>query len=378
MKTTSFLWASLLMPLCLMAKADTVYLSNGDEINGTILEDNGTTVVVKTANGAVRSFRKADVDSVVYERRGRPTPTNTSTNTNPNGTKPETGTAKTTTTDSKDPAVAKTSDDNWTAPPNLTGFPDHAKRMDKAKEKVFMYALEKLANSDESVRNEARNDISDLGPGAIPYVVAGLQSENVEVRAACMRLLGQFDARSAVKASLEAFYAAMPDRGAAAEFQVPFIRAAKETMPVLTDERFIEVDPKSAQVQDGLRQYVEWYNTHFDKIPAQLGEPKLDTTDKDYAAKLKDARALKLAKKKFKDPAEKTDDANPETASTGDKSKKDKTKTDKDKEKEKEPTPEEKEYGSIFERKKAGDTEDNTPKRQDQSIFERKPTGGGE
>ena len=296
-----FIWIGLLlMPMGMAARADTVYLSNGDEIDGTIQEDNGTTVVIKTASGTVRSFRKADVDSVVYERKSKLT------------------------TDLKKqvdmksgPLKDEAKKDEWNSPPGLTGFPINAKRMDRAKEKIFTYALEKLASTNESVRNEARNDISDLGPDALPYIVAGLQNDSVDARCACMRLLGQFGdkGKAAVKAALESFYSVMPERGAAADYHVPFIRAIKETLPVITGQRLLEADPKSSQVQDGLRLYIEWYNTNYTSLPPQLGEPAINATDIDHDKKIKDARALKLERKKWAPPAD------PETA--------DKDKTDK-------------------------------------------------
>ena len=329
MKTNFLLCAGFLFPLCLLARADTVYLSNGDEINGTILENSKTVVVIKTLGGAIRTFRKSDVDTLVYEHRTRQKPVEIT--------------------------AAKTADVGI-APLDLPGFPDRAKRMDKTMEKVFMYALEKLASPDESDRDDARNDIADLGTAAVPYIVAGLQSENVEVRAACMRLLGQINARDAIKPALEAFYSAMPEHGPAPEFQLPFIRAAIDTLPAITGQSFIEGDAKSAQVQDGLREYIEWYNANFDKIPVQLGEPIIEATDRDAVAILKDARALNLTKKKWKD-------TNLDVALD--------ILKNHQSEIPKEPTPEEKVYNSIFERTRAG--QDSVPDRQDWSIFEPKP-----
>ena len=45
--------------------ADTVYLTNGAEINGTVVEENAATVVVKRENGALQSFRRADVEAII-------------------------------------------------------------------------------------------------------------------------------------------------------------------------------------------------------------------------------------------------------------------------------------------------------------------------
>jgi len=69
----SKLWLSLVIGSCaFVAHADTVYLSDGTEISGTIIEDNSNVVVVKRASGAVQSYRKANVDAVVYDSTQRP------------------------------------------------------------------------------------------------------------------------------------------------------------------------------------------------------------------------------------------------------------------------------------------------------------------
>ncbi|MCY3022057.1 MAG: hypothetical protein NTW87_23845, partial [Planctomycetota bacterium] len=52
-----------------VCRADTVYLTDGSEINGTVIEEDGKTVVVKRPNGSVQSLRRADVDVIVYEAK---------------------------------------------------------------------------------------------------------------------------------------------------------------------------------------------------------------------------------------------------------------------------------------------------------------------
>jgi len=69
----SKLWLSLVLGSCaFVTHADTVYLSDGTEIGGTIIEDNSNVVVVKRPNGTVQSFRKGNVDAVVYDSTQRP------------------------------------------------------------------------------------------------------------------------------------------------------------------------------------------------------------------------------------------------------------------------------------------------------------------
>ncbi|MGD0093612.1 MAG: hypothetical protein ABSE73_27195, partial [Planctomycetota bacterium] len=62
--------ATLFLALAgLSCRADTVYLSDGTEASGTIVEEDANTIVLKRSNGAVQSYRRKDVDAVVYDRK---------------------------------------------------------------------------------------------------------------------------------------------------------------------------------------------------------------------------------------------------------------------------------------------------------------------
>ncbi len=344
--------ASSLGAVC---RADTVFLTDGSEINGTIVEENNNTVAVKRANGSIQSFRRGDVDTIVYDKKKKdeekeaPVAAKPSAETSKAEVKPalkpvpadtakpevkpeiknEPATAEASKTEPAKTDEKKTADapgdtkkeegkkgetaektekpdkdkkEEWTAPPGLQGFPKDAKRMPKDKEEKFMAALERLATVDPNARAAAKNEIAGLGPEALPYVVAGTQHTNVEARSACMTLVGQFNGRTAVKQVIEVFYSAMPDNDAAPTWQVPFIRAIKETLPAISGQTFIMVQPDKALVADGLKKYITWYEDNFDRLPPQLGEPKLDPTDPDYTKKLKEARKLKLEKKDWPRP----------------------------------------------------------------------------
>ncbi|MGD0092472.1 MAG: PQQ-binding-like beta-propeller repeat protein [Planctomycetota bacterium] len=60
----------------LACAADTVYLNDGTEASGTIIEESAITVVIKRSNGALQSFRRSDVDAVVYEKKAPGAPAN--------------------------------------------------------------------------------------------------------------------------------------------------------------------------------------------------------------------------------------------------------------------------------------------------------------
>jgi hypothetical protein len=360
--------------LGLTCRADTVFLTDGTEVTGQIVEENNTTVAVKKANGAIQSFRRGDVDTIVYDKKKNeevaekkepvPAPATKPTEKKPataevktNEAKPATGTAEAPKTaetpktgdtpsvktpdgaktdsvagekpktdpakagkpDDKDTTEAKPDDKDkkegtgdkkeeaWSPPANLPGFPDKAKRMPKEKEEIFMAQLARMESTNPDVRAAARSAVASMGPDALPYVVAGIQHQNVEARSTCMSLVGQLNGRTAVKQVIEVFYSAMPENDAAPSYQVPFIRSIKETLPAITGQSFIYVQPDKALVTDGLKKYVAWYNENYDRLPPQLGEPKIEATDPDYAKKLKEARKLKLEKKSWPRPASPAD-----------------------------------------------------------------------
>ena len=342
--------AGIMSGLCY---ADTVYLSDGTEIDGTILEEKGDHVVIRSTGGTLQSIKKSRVEAVVREPKVeapkpppvaevkpapaeaapavvKPTEAKTAAAADAKPTAPaDAKPVESKPADAADakPAAPKPADppaeakpdekaakpvkeggddlakkDGWTPPPGLPGFPEKAKRMSKDKEEKFMAALERMATVDEAQRGAAKNEIAAMGTDALPYVVAGLQHVNVDARTSCMYLVGQLSGRSAVKQVIEVFYSAMPEKGEAATYQVPFIRAIKATLPSITGQSFINVEPDKSLVQDGLKKYIEWYEDNFDRIPAQLGEPTIEATDPEYDKKLKAARKLNLAKKSWPRP----------------------------------------------------------------------------
>lgn len=379
--------------VCVACRADTVCLTDGSEVEGTVVEDNANTVVIKRSNGAVQSFRRTDVDAVVYEKKAAPaavpapvarksasdlkadeptpkkgaparpevgdakTPDNTATPAQPDakegepkprasdatvvkegevkpkapeaagakegGAAPKEGAA------AKDPSAAKPDDrtadpaakkdegksketvaakegtgkeEEWTAPPGLAGFPKEAKRLPEEKEKIFMAALTSLNTMDDGPRQAAEAEISALGPAAVPYLVAGSYDTSIPTRTSCMTLIGRLNGRNAIKQVIELFYSAIPAEGEPATFQGPFLQAIRTTLPTISGQDFFTADPRRPIVQEFIKRYVEWYNDNFDRLPPQLGEPKVEPTDPDYMKKIKEARALKLEKRSWPRP----------------------------------------------------------------------------
>jgi hypothetical protein len=302
----------------LSAESVTVFLKNGVDVEGTIVEENSNVIVIKTASGKSRSFnKKSEVDYVVKKEVEAaiedPKVADSKTDVKPD-VKTDTKAGDTPADPAvaaKDPAKtdAKADEKNpdgtpkkkpAVTVPGLASFPANGKRMSEDKEKTFMAALNGLASGDDEARKAAKAQISALGVDALPYLVGGIQHNNVETRSDCMSLIpsvGAEKARSAIKAVIEVFYRAMPEPGTPiASWQVPFIRAIKSTLPLLTGQTFITVDEDRPGVQDGLAKYIEWYDANSVALPEQYGEEETDPTDPEYAKKLTAARKLKKLK----------------------------------------------------------------------------------
>ena len=76
-------------------RADTVFLTNGMEVEGTVTEDGKSVVIIRTHTGSVRTFRRAEVDAVVRDKSTMaapppsPSPVNVSQPTLPPAVNPE-------------------------------------------------------------------------------------------------------------------------------------------------------------------------------------------------------------------------------------------------------------------------------------------------
>lgn len=311
-------WPALILSgvFCLGCRADTVYLSNGTEVNGTVVEDNGTTVVVKLPGGALRSYRKSDVDAVVYDKkaaRGAEPAARVAAETEPAAVVPgqvESGDAKKKEGEGEAKGAegakdAKDEKDKWTPPPGLPGFPKNAQRMEENKERQFMGLLKDLEDPDSTTRESAKAGMQGLGNGVLPYVVSVIQHSNVDVRTEALLMIAQLNGRPAIKQTIEALFAAVPADGDLPRFQELYIRAFKSVLPSITGQDFLpagEIQTEPQAVRDGLGKYIAWYEENFDRMPKQLGETEVEATDPDYATKLKDARKLNLSKKAFLRP----------------------------------------------------------------------------
>jgi hypothetical protein len=174
--------------------------------------------------------------------------------------------------------------------------------MPEETEKAFIAALARLNTMEEAPRQAAEAEISALGGGAMPYLVAGCYDTSISTRSSCMQLIGRLSGRNAVKQVVEIFYSAIPAEGEPATFQGPFLDAIRTTLPAISGQDFFTADPRRPIVQEFVKRYVAWYNDNFDRLAPQLGEPKIESTDPDYMKKIKESRALKLEKRSWPRP----------------------------------------------------------------------------
>lgn len=329
-------------PACL---ADTVFLKNGDEVNGKIVEEGDNAIVIKEEpSGRLLSISRAKIDVIVYDKKPGPetlvakapepapaAPTETSkpsTDVKKEGEKktaePKEG-AKTTegekkTGDKKEGEKTGEGDkkegEKTGEGENKEGDKKEGDKKEGEKKEVkknrpdytaeekkkFEELMQALDTDDPNARASAQSELGALGTKAIAAIVDGLQHKRVEARASCATLLSQMNARNAVKQLIEVLYAALPEKGEAATYQVVFIRALKVALASTTGQSFITVEADKPLVQDGLKKYIAWYNENFDRLPPQIDEELIEPTDPDYMKKLKEQRALKLEKKEWPKP----------------------------------------------------------------------------
>lgn len=333
------------MPACL---ADTVFLKNGDEVQGTIVEEADNAIVIKDSNGALRSIGRNRIDVIVYDRKPAPqalvakppepppevkseAPAGESKEAPPEG-KTDGGTAAEGKTgevpagESKtgEPQTAESKTGEVKTDEAKTGEKKEGKEGEKTagdgkkeekppkknrpdytedEKKHIAELMDKMDTDDPNQRGLAKAELAKMGPRVVAALVDGLQHKRVEARAACATLLGELNARNSVKQQIEVFFSAMPDRGEAATYQVIFIRALKVSLAATTGQSFINVEPDKPMIQDGLKKYIDWYNANFDRLPPQIDEEEIEPTDPEYMQKLTKQRALKLEKKQWPRPA---------------------------------------------------------------------------
>jgi hypothetical protein len=339
---------------------ETVFLKDGEEVVGQIVERTPNAIVVKEwRSGLLRTIKRVDIDLVLAEPSSPPprvtarTPelakaeeTKGSQAAKPKAgetTQPKTGQGKppkagettqggetkagetkaagageagkaepgkeTATAEGKTEPGKEAGEEGKAEPGKEAGKAAEEESAEEKKpeispelRKVFDSAMVQLDSEDPTERGAGKQAIEEAGTEIIPALVEGLNHKRTEARAAVADLLGNMNARNAVKHLTEAFYAALPDAGRPAAYQTIFIRSLGNALSKLTGQTFITTEAKNELVQGACQQYIDWYNSNYDRLPKQVGEPDIKPTDPDYVAKLRDARKLKLAKREWPRP----------------------------------------------------------------------------
>ena len=335
----------LWLPLCAVLSlasapvhGETVFLKDGEEVVGQIVARTPNAIVVKEwRTGVLRTIKRVDIDLILAEPAAPPARATAPTPELPKAeapkaaktAKPKTGeTTPPKTSQGKQPKAGETKaagageegkaepgketaagEEGKAEPGKEAGKPAEGENAEAKKpevspelKKIFADAMVQLDSEDPTERAAGKQAIEDAGTNIIPALVEGLNHKRTEARAAVADLLGTMSARNAVKQLIESFYAALPDSGRPAAYQTVFIRALGNALSSLTGQTFITTEAKNELVQGACQQYIDWYNSNYDRLPKQVGEPEIKPTDPDYVAKLKEARKLKLEKREWPRP----------------------------------------------------------------------------
>jgi hypothetical protein len=362
------LLSALALGAATAADAETVFLKNGEEVTGQIIERSPIAIVVKEERtGRLRTIRRSEIDLILAQPAEKPPPPlepepdakgglapAKAATTEPGEAAPAGGTPKAGETAAKQEPGAGEAKAGETAAKQEPGAGEAKAGETAAKQepgageakagetaakqepgageaeagetaakqepgagepkaaekptlppdvqKVVDEAMLQLDSDDPPVRAQAKQDLLAQGVQIIPALTEGLYHRKSEARAVCADILGDMSARNAIKQLIEAFYAAMPDRGECATYQRVFVRALGAALAKVTGQHFLDVEARSPLVQEKLAKYVLWYNDNYDRLPAQVGEPRIAPTDQEYPRKLKEARALKLEKREWPRP----------------------------------------------------------------------------
>ena len=177
---------------------------------------------------------------------------------------------------------------------------------DKKKEEEFKKQVNDLVNllksPDESVREQALAQLRDIGKRALPVLADRLTDTDHAIRFQVSKLFLDMKPKEAIKAMIEAMYAASPEQGGAPQYLEYYLRHIQLALRDATGVS-AAYNPLAATQAGVVQQYVDWYNENWDKLPPQVTDPPLDKDDPDYQTKFKEARALKLTRRTLRPPS---------------------------------------------------------------------------
>jgi len=280
--------AVILAGLAAAAFADTVHLTNGRKITDCqVIDDSGDSIVVKVAQSTLY-IPKSQVAFV--EKSDKPTEfKGWDAGSATSGAAPAAGGAPAAT-----PGGASAGGASGAKKEDPDAVPEDLRK--RAEE-----LLKDLDSSDSAAREASMRDLTALGMKITPLLITKLGDQSVYVRRGAAAVMGELGPRTAVKALVEALYAATPETERVEQWNRAYMRNVNVSLEKITGQN-MNYNPRSQTQQDSVKKWVEWWDASWSQYPRQIGEPALDEKAADYAEKLKEAKKLKIERCAFAPP----------------------------------------------------------------------------
>lgn len=176
---------------------------------------------------------------------------------------------------------------------------EYAQPRTEAEANSLRLAIPQLSEFAESGdRSAAEETLRAAGPvGLSALYQYGLYNAIPSVRTRAAQLLGEQGGQKAIKPLIEAFYSAASPT--IAPYQVQYVETLANQLARLTGQDYYFYARRTARAPEIAAGMLDWWNSNWQNVPPQLGEPKLDPTRRDYAELLRKVRTLNLIHRDF-------------------------------------------------------------------------------
>jgi len=277
--------------------ADIVHLSNGDILEGKILEETDRHVLLAVSRGSVWIPRS---DVAMIRRDEAATPLSMAR-----------------LRELADRLKRASAQEEEESAPGESGEP---KKVDEKKLKEIRAALAEVASKDVKVREAARNRVRAFGPEAVPVLTPALSHGSTYVRTLAAELLGYYNARESVQSLLMALRGAVPDQRKVRPWQRGFVRSLNASLRRITGQSF-DIRERSVNQNKVVDEYVAWWDgttapggEDAKGIGAcvtwdtpQVGEAAIAEDDEEKEKKLWEARRVGASRYTYSAPRSFTD-----------------------------------------------------------------------
>ncbi len=176
--------------------------------------------------------------------------------------------------------------------------------------------IEDMASADADARRLARELVEREGGKAVPALTEALFHSSSFVRTAAADILGDVRARQSVRDMIVALRSAVPEKVKVRPWQRQFVKEVRDGLRGITGQSF-GLRARGADQGKAAAAWVEWWDgkpsadkpgavpkgAYADWDTPQVGEPKLDEKDKEYARKLFEARRVGNTRHSYTAPA---------------------------------------------------------------------------